>query len=182
MKFTDELKILDDKIKANQPQCDLSREAAKISAFSSKNLDKYEYLTGGDLGYKPGPIEIKAAEYSPLAQIISKTIKKDNKVKRTVKYNNDLYYDSVDNFNKYNASNFNEIASVDSKFDALNKFYKDFQKLKGVKSKREETKQRKIKVLNNAPLLYDELVSIYKKEYDMIFESKNKKWSLEFDY
>ena len=31
-------------------QYDLDREAAKISALSSNNLDKYEYLTGEDLG------------------------------------------------------------------------------------------------------------------------------------
>ena len=54
MALTDELKILNDKIKANQAQYDLDREAAKISALSSKELDKYEYLTGEDLGYKPG--------------------------------------------------------------------------------------------------------------------------------
>ena len=53
MKLTDELKILDDKIKANQAQYDLSREAAKISGLSSKDLlEKYEYLTGEDLGHK----------------------------------------------------------------------------------------------------------------------------------
>ena len=52
MTLNDELKILDDKIKVNQAQHDLDREAAKISALSSKELDKYEYLTGGDLGYK----------------------------------------------------------------------------------------------------------------------------------
>ena len=47
MKLTDELKILDDKIKANQVQYDLSREAAKISALLPKDLlKKYEYLTG----------------------------------------------------------------------------------------------------------------------------------------
>ena len=50
MTLTDELKILDDKIKANQAQYDLGREAAKISALSSKDLqEKYEYLTGKDL-------------------------------------------------------------------------------------------------------------------------------------
>ena len=49
MTLTDELKILNDKIKANQAQYDLDREAAKISALSSKELDKYEYLTGEDL-------------------------------------------------------------------------------------------------------------------------------------
>ena len=41
MTSTDELKILDDKIKANQGQYDLDREAANISALSSKELDKY---------------------------------------------------------------------------------------------------------------------------------------------
>ena len=37
MKLTDELKILDDKIKANQARYDLDREAAEISALSYKN-------------------------------------------------------------------------------------------------------------------------------------------------
>ena len=41
MILTDELKILDDKIEANQAQYDLDREAAKISALSSKELDKH---------------------------------------------------------------------------------------------------------------------------------------------
>ena len=41
--MTDELKILDDKIKANQAQYDLDREATKISALSSTKLGKYEY-------------------------------------------------------------------------------------------------------------------------------------------
>ena len=57
MTLTDGLKILDDKIKANQSQYDLDREAAKISGGSSKELDKYEYLTRDDLGYKPGVVE-----------------------------------------------------------------------------------------------------------------------------
>ena len=49
MTAPDQLKILADKIKANQTQYDLNREAAKISALSSKNLKKHEYLTGEDL-------------------------------------------------------------------------------------------------------------------------------------
>ena len=54
MSVTNQLKILDDKIKANQAQYDLSREVAKISALSSKDLlEKYEYLAGEDLGHKP---------------------------------------------------------------------------------------------------------------------------------
>ena len=38
MTSADELKILDEKIKANQAQYDLSREAAKTSSLSSKDL------------------------------------------------------------------------------------------------------------------------------------------------
>ena len=34
-------------------QYDLDRKAAKISALSSNNLEKYEYLTGEDLDLKP---------------------------------------------------------------------------------------------------------------------------------
>ena len=33
----------------NEAQYDSDRKAAKISALSSNNLDKYEYLTGEDL-------------------------------------------------------------------------------------------------------------------------------------
>ena len=38
MTLTDQLKILDNKIKANQVQYDLVRETAKIYALSSKDL------------------------------------------------------------------------------------------------------------------------------------------------
>ena len=41
MTLANKPKIIDNKIKANQVQCDLDREAAKISALSSKELDKY---------------------------------------------------------------------------------------------------------------------------------------------
>ena len=44
MTLTDEFKILDDKIKANQSQYNLDREAAEIFALSSKELDMYEYF------------------------------------------------------------------------------------------------------------------------------------------
>ena len=55
--LTEQVKILDDKIKANIAQYDLDREAAKVSALSSGELKKYEYLTGEDLRYKPKVIE-----------------------------------------------------------------------------------------------------------------------------
>ena len=36
----------------NEAQYDLDRKAAKISVLCSNNLDKYEHLTGEDLGPK----------------------------------------------------------------------------------------------------------------------------------
>ena len=79
MTLTDELKIIDDKIKVNQAQCDLDREAAKISALSFKELDKYKYLTGEDLGYKPGVVEQAKIEYFPLGNVFNKALKEDEK-------------------------------------------------------------------------------------------------------
>ena len=52
-----QVKFLDRKIKQNEAQYDLDRKAAKISALSSENLDKYEHLTGKDLDSKPSVVE-----------------------------------------------------------------------------------------------------------------------------
>ena len=57
MTITDQIKILERKIMQNQAQYYLDSKAAKISAFSSNNLDKYEYLICEDLGLKPSTVE-----------------------------------------------------------------------------------------------------------------------------
>ena len=62
----------------NEAQYDLDRKAAKISALSSNNLDKYEYLTGEDLGLKPSTVEQVKFEYSPLGKIFNKGLDKDD--------------------------------------------------------------------------------------------------------
>ena len=45
MTRTEQIKILNDKIEANKRQYDLDRINAEISAYSSGDLLKYEYLT-----------------------------------------------------------------------------------------------------------------------------------------
>ena len=77
MTVTDQIKILDRKIMQNEAQYDLDRKAAKISALSSNNLDKYEYLTGEDLGLKPSSVEQAKFEYSPLGKVFSKGLDED---------------------------------------------------------------------------------------------------------
>ena len=76
---TDQIKILDRKIKQNEAQHDLDRKAAKISALSSNNLDKYNYLTGEDLGLKPSTDEQVRFEYSPLSKFLNKGLKQEKK-------------------------------------------------------------------------------------------------------
>ena len=62
----------------NEAQYDLNRKAAKISALSSNNLDKYEYLTDEDLGLKPSIVEQAKFQYSPLGKISNKGLGKDD--------------------------------------------------------------------------------------------------------
>ena len=50
-------KTLNDKIQANNAQYNLDRRNAEMSAYSSGDLPKYEYLTKKDLGYKPDTFE-----------------------------------------------------------------------------------------------------------------------------
>ena len=47
--------------------------------MSSNNLEKYEYLTGEDLGLKPSTVEQAKFEYSPLGKIFNKGLDKDDK-------------------------------------------------------------------------------------------------------
>ena len=77
MTVTDQIKILDRKIMQNKAQYDLDRKAAKISALSSNNLDKYEYLNAEDLGFKPSSVEQAKFEYSPLGKFFNKGLDKE---------------------------------------------------------------------------------------------------------
>ena len=72
MTVTDQIKILNRKIKQNEAQYDLERKAAKISALSSNNLDIYEYLTSEDLDLKSGTVEEAKFEYCPLGKFLIK--------------------------------------------------------------------------------------------------------------
>ena len=77
MTITDQIKILNRKIMQNEAQYDLDKKAAKISALSSNNLEKYEYLTGEDLGLKPSTVEQTKFEYSPLGKVFTKRLEKE---------------------------------------------------------------------------------------------------------
>ena len=79
MTVTAQIKILYRKIKHNEPQYDLDGKAAKISALSCENLDKYEYLTGEDLNYKPSTVDQAKFDYSPLSKFFNRGLKEEEK-------------------------------------------------------------------------------------------------------
>ena len=78
----DQIKMLDDKIKANNAQYDLDRMNAKISAYFSGDLPKYEYLNKKDLGYKPDAVEKVKFEYSPIGKVFTDGLAKEDKFKK----------------------------------------------------------------------------------------------------
>ena len=79
-------KILNEKIEANNAQYNLDRMNAEISAYSSGDLPKYEYLTKKDLNYKQNAFEQAKFEYSPLGKVfidgLDKSDKKESLLKR----------------------------------------------------------------------------------------------------
>ena len=85
MTVTDQIRILERKVIQNEAEYDLDRKAAKISAFSSNNFDKYGYLTGEDLVLKPRNIEQNKLEYSSLGKTFNEGLSEDDKKERLFK-------------------------------------------------------------------------------------------------
>ena len=202
MTVTDQIKILNRKIKQNESQYDLDREGAKISALSSNNLDKYELLTGEDLGLKPSTIEQAKFEYLPLGKIFNKGLSENDKKEGVLKglvnikdkneelintinttnratknkiniQNKNLIYNSKHSFVKYrDIDEFKEL-SLDIFYKKLNKFNDEITSLENISSRKEEKKGLKNQVLFNAKKLYNVLYYIYKDKYNKKINSLN---------
>ena len=159
MTVTDQLKIIDDKIKANQAQYDLDRLAAKISALPSGESRKYEYLTGEDLGYQLSVLEQKKIDHSPLCRVFNKGLDKGDqkeglfkrlkniedkneelpnalseaiKASKNANSESNFYYDSDFKFRRLYTEfeKFKKMTSLESKRSELIDFYKLFRDFK----------------------------------------------------
>ena len=64
-------KILDAKIESNVNQYKVDRMNAEIAAFSSGDLNKYEFLKRIDLNYEPNALDKARFEFSPLGKTFS---------------------------------------------------------------------------------------------------------------
>ena len=172
MTVTDQIKILNRKIKQNEAQYDLDREAAKISALSSNNLDKYELLTGEDLNLKPSTVEQAKFEYSPLGKIFKKGLREEDKkegilkrlenikdkneeILNTFSTTNKAFKNKTNNQSKkliYNANhsfakvkNIDDIKklSLDSMFNVMKEHHKKFTSLKNLAPRSENNEKQK---------------------------------------
>ena len=79
MTLAEQVKILDDKIKATKAKYDLDTKNAEISALSSDELEKYEYLTGKDLEIKPHVVSKAKFEYFRLGKVFNKGLDESDK-------------------------------------------------------------------------------------------------------
>ena len=189
MTITDQIKILNKKIIQKEAHYDLDRKAAKISGLSSNNLDKYEYLTGQDLGLKPSATEQAKFEYSPLGKFFNKGLDKndqkdffkrlkniENEQKGLINGNNKNKLDSARSKLSL-PSIFDGISSKDEDEDEDEKtareLYQDgIEGMKGLKLPGEiESKDEKSqiylennlnKIKNNVPNIYDKYQRIFK--------------------
>ena len=73
----EQIKILDNKTEPNINQYKINRLNAEISAFSSGDLNKYEFLTRKDLKYKPNVLDKARFEFSPLGKGFSTGLDKN---------------------------------------------------------------------------------------------------------
>ena len=95
---------INDQIRDEKLQYDINKEAAIISALSSNNRHKYEYLTGEDISpsNRQQVIEQARFTYSPLGKAFEKQIKtiedqgqKQAEALNTLKSNDELTIEDV---------------------------------------------------------------------------------------
>ena len=211
MTVTDQIKFLNRKIKRNESQYDLDREAAKISALSSNNLDKYELLTGEDLGLKPSTIEQAKFEYSPLGKIFNKGLSEEDKKEGTLKgiknikdkneelintlsatnkspknktnvQSKKLIYDVNHSFAKLKNIDDIKKLSLDSMFSLMKESHKKFNNLNKLKTRTKNNEKRKQEVLTNVGDIYNELYDIYKKKYNNKIDRLSAKNKIKLNY
>ena len=77
MTHKEQNKILDAKIESNVNQYKVDRLNAEISAFSSGDLNKYEFLKRIDLSYKSNALDKARFEFSPLGQTFNTGLDKN---------------------------------------------------------------------------------------------------------
>ena len=155
-------------------------------------MDKYEYLTGEDLDYKPDTAEQAIFEYSPLGKVFNKEFKEEYKKQgllkrlRSIEEKNEEQLQVFSKANKISWSSKNESDyNYNNKFTFC-RFYRDVEKFlkRSLGSRYNEISEFfkflsecTKRVTNNVVKLYGDYFDSYEQTYDK--EGSNEKEELE---
>ena len=202
----DQIKILDNNIKANKAQYMLDRKKAEISAKSSGELDKYEYLIGENLDYKSDVLTQAKFEYSTFGKSLTfgstKEDKKEGLLKILANINkandfhnlrfikNNIHPRDIDyyhlNKDKFDMRRFyeayNKLKSLEEKFFMINEFYKKIKNFKNDDNFLSDDINKRTRILNNTSKVYSNLLNRYKDEYFEQYKQYNEEWKKKYDY
>ena len=179
----EKVKILDDKIKANERQYDLDRINAEIPVYSSGDLPKYEYLTKKDLKYKPDAFEQAKFEYSPLSKVFTDGLDKSDRNNNQLLTIKNILRSAIKGENN---GGFRTDDDVNDKYKTIQDFKQELidknilrkntvEKCDNIVNKWEQTKDKKIVYKNVDTKVNTKKFNIYK-----IFENYLNK-SIDYD-
>ena len=185
-------KILDDKIESNVNQCKVDRLNAEISAFSSGDLNKYEFLTRRDLKYKPNALDKARFEFSPLGQTFSTGLDKTTQgyqEEGVIKLLKDIRDGLAGGIFKFKNNGESEMSNLDKMFTGkenkwsskLNKLNNDVKKLDNYIKENNDKKiniEKKLDVAenecNNLLLEYNQLKKELNGTKNELYETKKE--------
>ena len=165
----------------------------EISAYSSGDLPKCEYLTKKDLGYKPDVVEKVKFEYSPTGKVFTDGLAKEDKSKKVglfkqLKNNEDNLVEVDDNDN--NVGIFRIIKDIkdkgikiDNSDEAIREITKRIKELIDdevkvyVRYNKNENKFNTEEITRSLKKLHNKLIDIseFNKEYNKFEDYKYKK-------
>ena len=170
-------KILDAKIESHVNQYKVDRLNAEISAFSSGDLNKYEFLKRIDLNYKPNALDKARFEFSPLGKTFSAGLDKTTQgyqeegVIKLLKYIRDSLRGGARPPGPDNSNNNNNYYDDDDDDDDDNR--PDYNNMPDLETEEEATERISVNALDK----FKNNIEIEMNNLDKIFENKENEFS-----
>ena len=129
----------------NKAQYNLDWKVVEIYAYSSNDLNKYEYLAGEDLALQPSTVEEARFEYSPLGKIFHKGLKEEDKKQLLLKRLRNIKDKNEDKLKAKEVTDFvEELLSLEGKV-----------LIEEIKTTQKNVDYRKLKVTGGNKITYD---------------------------
>ena len=172
-------KILDAKIESHVNQYKVDRLNAEISAFSSGDLNKYEFLKRIDLNYKPNALDKARFEFSPLGKTFSAGLDKTTQgyqeegVIKLLKYIRDSLRGGARPPGPDNSNNNNNYYDDDDDDDDDDDNRPDYNNMPDLETEEEASERISVNALDK----FKNNIEIEMNNLDKIFENKENEFS-----